>query len=248
MELSWSTFILEIINFLVLVWVLKHFFYRPVLDVITRRRREVEKTMTDAKALEEQAEQLKQQYEGRVAEWKEERQQARDALSRELETERTRRLKVLQQELEQTRARAQATEESRLAVATRAIEASALEQGARFATRILEQAAGPELESRLIDLFLDQLSQLPDEKLEGLRRQQASEPTRISVITAYPVPEQLRTSLTQSLMAVSGADQPPDFETNPDLIAGIEVTLGAWKLAANVRDELKGFRGFEHHV
>ena len=39
MELSGSTFVLEIINFLILVWILKRFLYKPVLGVIAKRRK-----------------------------------------------------------------------------------------------------------------------------------------------------------------------------------------------------------------
>lgn len=38
MDFDWTTFILEIINFLILIWILKHFLYRPVLKVISERR------------------------------------------------------------------------------------------------------------------------------------------------------------------------------------------------------------------
>ena len=38
MELDWTTFILEIINFLVLVWILHRFLYQPVMNVIAQRR------------------------------------------------------------------------------------------------------------------------------------------------------------------------------------------------------------------
>ena len=95
MELSWTTFILEIINFLVLVWILKRFFYKPVLDVIARRRAGIEKTMTDAQTLHTQAEKLQEQYEGRLADWDKERQQARESLARELETEHNRKMEEL---------------------------------------------------------------------------------------------------------------------------------------------------------
>ena len=50
MEMDWSTFILEIINFLILVWILKRFLYRPILEVIARRREGVEKTLSEARA------------------------------------------------------------------------------------------------------------------------------------------------------------------------------------------------------
>ena len=50
MELTWSTFILEIINFLILVWILKRFLYKPVMDAIAKRRASIEQSMQDAAA------------------------------------------------------------------------------------------------------------------------------------------------------------------------------------------------------
>ena len=96
MELSWSTFVLEIINFLVLVWILKRFLYKPVLEVIARRRAGIEKTRVDAEALQADAEVLQKQYESRLADWNEERQQARDTLAHELEAERARKESEMQ--------------------------------------------------------------------------------------------------------------------------------------------------------
>ena len=96
MELNWSTFILEIINFLVLVWILKHFFYKPVLEVIARRQAGIDKKLAEAKDLQASAEQLQSQYQGRLADWEQERQQARETLSQEVESERARKLSELQ--------------------------------------------------------------------------------------------------------------------------------------------------------
>ena len=59
MELNWSTFLLEIINFLVLVWILKRFLYQPVLDVIARRRKAIEAQLAEALRLQDEAESLK---------------------------------------------------------------------------------------------------------------------------------------------------------------------------------------------
>ena len=48
MELNWSTFVLEIVNFVVLVFILQRFLYRPVLAVIERRRKSVEDRLSEA--------------------------------------------------------------------------------------------------------------------------------------------------------------------------------------------------------
>ena len=38
MELDWTTFVLEVINFLVLVWILRRYLYRPVLNTLAARK------------------------------------------------------------------------------------------------------------------------------------------------------------------------------------------------------------------
>ena len=151
MEMSWSTFILEIFNFLILVWILKHFLYKPVLGVIERRQSGIRQTLADAEAMRAEAQELQERNEGRLAEWDLERQQAREALASELEDERARKMAKLEADIEQERLKARVTGERQQADTIRRIEEAALGQGARFAARLLEQAAGPELQARLVE-------------------------------------------------------------------------------------------------
>ena len=95
MELNWSTFILEIINFLVLIWILKRFIYKPVLNVIAQRRTTIENQSAEALRLHEEATDLKNQYQNRLSDWEQEKQQARDAVNQELEIEKARQLQAL---------------------------------------------------------------------------------------------------------------------------------------------------------
>ena len=150
MELNWSTFVLEIVNFLVLVWILKRFFYRPVLNVLARRRAGIEKNLSDAKTLHDDAEALQAQYRDRLADWEQERQQARERLAKEIEEERARRLAALQSELKQEREKTRIAEARRQADALHKAEETALIQATRFASRVLGQAAGPELEQKTV--------------------------------------------------------------------------------------------------
>jgi len=125
-ELSWSTFVLEIINFLVLVWILKRFFYKPVLEIIARRQAGIEKTRRDAETLHAEAEKLREQFQGRLADWSKERQQAREALAREIEMERSRKLADMQSGLEQEKEKARVAETHRQADALHKVEETAL--------------------------------------------------------------------------------------------------------------------------
>jgi F-type H+-transporting ATPase subunit b len=237
--MSWTTFVLEILNFLVLVWILKRFLYRPVLDVIAQRRAGIEQTLADAEAHHAEAEKLQAQYEGRIDAWEHEHQQARDRLDRELEAERAHRMAQLQTDLENEHEKARVLEARRQTDARRKIEETAMLQGARFAARLLEQAAGPDTEARLVELVLDDLKQLPVERISVLRDECNQVQKAPRVQSAYPLSQDLRQRLGEALRPL--CESAPLFEQDDNLVAGVRIIIGAWVLGANVRDELKGF-------
>jgi len=247
MELNWSTFVLEIINFLVLVWILKRFLYKPVLDVIARRRAGIDKMLSDAKAVKSEAEQLQQQYEGRLADWEQERRQARESLARELDAERTGRIKEIQAELEQEHEKSRVAALRREADAARRLETAALSQGARFASRLLEMAAGPELQMRLVEMLSGELEKLSPERIETLRIRYGKSPDNIQVVSAFPLEDDQRQRLEQALAKLAPLDLPVRYDQKEELLAGLRVIIGPWVLAANVLDELKGFSELTHN-
>jgi len=248
LELSWSTFLFEVINFLVLVWILKRFLYQPVLDVIARRRAGIENELAESRRLHDEAETLKAEYEGRVADWNHERQQARDVLTRELDEERAHQLQLLQAMLGKEREKSESADERRRQEAMRESELHALRQSAQFAAHLLAQASGPELESRLLDVFLDGLSALSVEQVTALKARWGEPPEGIDVTSAYPLAEQQQQRLQQALDGITDPGIRVRFTQDPELVAGLHISIGAWVLHANIRDELKGFAEFAHAV
>lgn len=248
MELSWSTFLLEIINFLILLWILKHFLYKPVLDVLARRRAAIEEKIDAAERLNEDAKTLKSEYENRLAVWDHERQKARDTLAQELNEERLRQLESLKAVLAQEKEKAQVTESRQRVKVEHEIEHRALLQGAQFATQLLSQAAGPELEARLVTLLLNELSKLSHDQTIALRTQWGDSPDRISVTSAYPLSTAQQQALEEALAETTELDVTVHFEENSDLLAGLCITVGSWVLHANVKDDLRGFAEFAHVI
>jgi F-type H+-transporting ATPase subunit b len=246
LELSWSTFVLEIINFLILVWILKRFFYRPVLDVIAKRRGEIDDSLNSAEALHADAEKLRKQYEGRLTDWDQERQQARAALNQELDVERAKKIQQLQTELEQAREKTRVVEARHQAVVRHQMEETALKQAARFASRLLAQAAGAETEANLVDLVTTELSRLPAERIAELRNSYGEAPDTALVVSAQPLSDNQRQQLEQVLMTIVGPELKVQFEQNSELLAGVRISVGAWVLGANLRDELEGFSALAH--
>ena len=170
MELSWSTFLLEIVNFLVLVWILKRFLYKPVVDVIARRREKIEQTLEAAEEKRRTSEALRAQYENRLADWEQEKEAARTEFQRDIEQERVSRLEALATELEAERRKREVVAERERRESERRLENQALALAAGFAARLLTRVAGPELERRLVEVLQEDLPRLSENRRQTTSR------------------------------------------------------------------------------
>ena len=246
MEFDWTTFALEIINFLVLVWILQRLLYKPVTSAIAERQAGVEKTLTDAQAVRSEAEALKRQYESRMADWEHEKAQARVQLLQEIDAERTRSMTSLHASVEQEREKLRALEQRRAAEMRRRLEENALAEGGRFVARLLARLASPELEERIRELLLEDLPRLADRELQSLRTACQGGEAKMNITSGYPLGEGQRASLAQALSRVMGQPLTCEFGQDPELMAGFRIGIGPWVLRSNLRDELKFFAEAEH--
>ncbi len=246
MELNWSTFLLEIFNFLVLVWILKHFLYHPILTVLENRRKKIQQSLSEASQRQTQAIALEQQYQGRLDQWELEKQQARDALVQEIQTERNHRLQQLQTELDNEREKASVIQERQFRETQQQQQQLAHQQAAKFAARLLSSLAGPDLELRLIDLFINELDQQTEERITRIRDSYTDSAENITVTSAYPLSDAQKKQLNKALSRLCGQPVTITYNQNSELIAGLHVTIDAWVLHINLRDELNSFVELSH--
>jgi F-type H+-transporting ATPase subunit b len=242
-EFDWTTFALEIINFLILVWILKRFLYRPVLDVIARRRAGVEKTLADAKRIEAEAGELRQRCECELAQWEKDKEAAQARLREELAMERERLMAGLEASIAEERERRRVLDERRQHDFQRAVEEQGIAQGAAFSARLLGRVATPELEARLYALLLEDLRSLRPEDKRAVAEAAAVPGLELRVQSAFALDEGRRAELARALAEATGKTLPVEYRENPDLLAGFHVAIGPWILHANLRDELKFFSG-----
>jgi F-type H+-transporting ATPase subunit b len=247
MQLDWTTFLLEIVNFLILIWILQHFFYRPVLDVIARRRAAIEKTLSDAKAVEAEALAMKRQYQDRQAAWQREQEAAHARLAGEIDAERKRLTVALEASLAQAREKSRALEERGREAWRREAEDRALALGAAFVSRVLAGLSGPELEARLIGLVLEHLRQLSPDEARALMDGSGQATRRIQVASAFPVDDTRRAALATAFGALVEGTPVLEFSEDPTLVAGLRINVGPWILRANLADELAFFTSGANH-
>jgi F-type H+-transporting ATPase subunit b len=241
MEFNLSTFILEIINFLILIWILQRLFYKPLLEVIAKRKQFIDQSLADAKNMQQQAEEQRTLYENRQKLWEQEKQAALAALQQQIDIERRAQMAQLETDLEQERQKINVTLQRQQKELQQQAEKQALVNGARFAGMLLKQSASPELEAQLFTLILDNLKTLPEACTLCLQMLGTKKSVPIKITSAYPLTDEQRLQLEQKLGSLINSQINFQYHQDAELIAGLRMDIGAWVLSANLQHELIGF-------
>ncbi len=243
MELDPTTFLMEVINFLILVWILNRVFYRPVRRIIAERQETMEKIRAEADQALAEAAALKENYEGRLASWDVEKAGMRSQLQSDITLERERRMASLEGELEEMREKFRIAEERRTMELTRLSEEHAISDAARFASRLLTRIATPEQGERLVEMFLEDMAALPDDQRQAVTEALGKDGTAVNVVSAHPLTPEASELFKERFREIFPVAQLFNFTDDPSLLAGIRVIAGPWNMAANLKDELAFFRG-----
>ncbi|MFZ2311519.1 MAG: F0F1 ATP synthase subunit delta [Methylobacter sp.] len=241
MEFNLSTFILEIINFLILIWILQRLFYKPLLEAIAKRKQTIDQSLSDAKNLQQQAEQQLSLYENRQKLWEQEKQAALAALYQQIEAERKTQMDRLNADLEQEKQKVKITLSRQQQELQQLAEKQALQNGARFAGMLLQKSASPELETQLITLVIDNLTNLPEACRLCLQMLGTKKSVPIKITSAYPLTVDIQQQLEQKLGSLINSPINFQYHQDAELIAGLRIDIGAWVLNANLQHELIGF-------
>jgi F-type H+-transporting ATPase subunit b len=237
MEFNISTFGLEIINFLILIWILQRLFYKPLLAVIAKRKQDIEQTLADAENVRQQAEKEREIYEQRQKLWEQEKQAALIVFHQQMDAERLVQLNKLQLELEQQRKINQVTLNRQQQEYQDYAQQQALKNSAKFAGILLQQAANAELEARLAQLLLERLLTLP----ETCELAETHKAATLKISSAYPLSTDLQLQLEQRFSTLISLPLSFQYQQDVTLIAGLRIDIGSWVLNANLKHELSGF-------
>jgi F-type H+-transporting ATPase subunit b len=241
-QLSLTTFFFEIVNFLVLVWILKRLFIGPVKKIIEERKNAVAKTLRDADMLQTEARELQEKYENRVRDWSVEKEQARGEFQKEMEEEKARQLKRIEADIENEREKFRIQRERESAEFQGKTERAAMKQAWEFVSRVLLEFGSPEIEAKIIGLTVNRLGDSGSDLRRSLQSAlQNQDSWTIVVRSAFPVTEGQKGELEEAFRKILGKTPLVRYLLEKKLGAGLEIDLGSSVIRASLSDELQYF-------
>ena len=231
MLINWFIVAAQIINFLILVILLKRLLFQPILQVMKRREARISEEWRKARALQQEAGRVKSDYDGLLQNLEGEEAALRARARTAAEQEGQRVSEALQNEIEERRKQWQLQlhqdQEGFLRSLSRRVEA----QVEAIARRALQDLASVELEHQLVSVFLGRLDGLDAGRRAAIQQALAPGDQPIEVRTRHPLPEELRTRLIAALHRLVPTGPAVTFRAHPALSCGIEVTFAGQEVA-----------------
>jgi F-type H+-transporting ATPase subunit b len=234
MLIDWFTVAAQLVNFFILVWLLKRFLYKPILDAIDARERRIASSLADAATNQKRAEEEREAFQAKNEELDQRRDQLLGKAREEAEAEAGRLLDEARQAAFALRAKRQdalAREQVRL---NDEITRRTREEVFAIARKTLMDLAGTSLEERISEAFTQRLRGLDAQAREGLAKALKAPSQPVLVRSAFDLPAEQRASIRQALRETVSADIPVRFEAGPDVIGGIELSANGWKVGWSI--------------
>jgi F-type H+-transporting ATPase subunit b len=238
MLIDWFTVAAQVINFLVLAWLLKRFLYRPVLNAIDAREQRIAAELADADATRAEAEQQRDQFKQKNAEFDQQRVTRMNQLTEAAKAERTRLMDAVRQESDVLRSKLQLALKNEQHSLQDTLSKRTKEEVFAIVRKALSDLAETTLEVRMAEIFIERLDKLNEKDKAGLLATFQVTDQPMVVRTAFALPEQQYLLIETALRKIIGSRVQIEFAVAPDLVCGIEINADSQKIAWSIGDYL----------
>lgn len=238
MLIDWFTIVAQALNFLILVWLMKRFLYKPILHAIDDREQRIARELADADANKAEAQKESEAFKRKNKAFDRQRDALLSQATEEAKAERQRLLDEARQAAEVLHAKRQDAMVHDQQILNDEISRRTRDEVFAIARKTLTDLAGTSLEERMSEVFRRRLRELDGEAKEGFAKilKTSSDPVRVR--SAFELPSEQRGAIEQALNEVFSAEIHVRFETAPDVISGIELTANGRRVAWSIADYL----------
>jgi F-type H+-transporting ATPase subunit b len=238
MLIDWFTVGAQALNFVILVWLLKRFLYRPVLDAIDAREARIAKQIADAQELQSKALAERDALRHKNEAFESERAALLTKATQDAQAERRRLLDAASHAADALTAKRQAALANDAVRLQQALGERARHEVFAIARRALADLASATLEERIGEVFVERLHALDDTAKARIAQALRSPSAQAIVRSTFELPAAQRDAIQNAVDAAIGADVALQFETAPELVSGIELEAGGQKLAWSIAQYL----------
>jgi F-type H+-transporting ATPase subunit b len=238
MLIDWFTVGAQALNFLILVWLMKRFQYKPILHAIDAREKKVAAELADADAKRAEAKKDRDEFQHKNDEFDKQRAALLSKATDEANTERHRLLDEARSAADTLSAKRQESLRHDAKNLYQEITRRTQHEVFAIARKALSDLANASLEERMGEVFTRRLREMNGKPKESLAGALKAASTPAVVRSTFDLPAEQRNAIQNALNETFSADIHLRFETAPELISGLELSTNGQKVAWSIADYL----------
>lgn len=242
MQLDPLTFGFEILNFLVLLWLLHRFLYKPIRAAIALRQTTLEDALIAAQTREQSAKQKELEIDQLKANWATEKASQEKALQVQLSEEKDKALDKIRQAAAIEKVRLQTLLAQEQADHSKQARITQIENAFHLVDTFLKRLSGLDLDKALVTLFSEDLLTLSDLSKQQICDALEKQKGQLMLESAHTLGDSAIAKVTLALNTLWQKNITLTTQLDSSLISGIRVSIGALVLHANLGDELRFFK------
>jgi F-type H+-transporting ATPase subunit b len=231
MLLDWFTVAAQIVNFLILVALLKHFLYGRIVKAMDERQHTIACRLAETEKQRQEAAQIAADYRHAQEELQEQRQEWLTQAREDAAAQRQVLYNQAREEVEHMQARWHGAMQQERAAFLHALRQRASQQLAVIARQALADLADADLEQQMLAVFLAQLRTLEAAVWDTMIVAARDTTQPVVIRSAFALPQAARQQLQEVLQEYMGEAIRLRFETTPALMCGIELQTRGQKIA-----------------
>ncbi|WP_215224991.1 F0F1 ATP synthase subunit B family protein [Echinicola shivajiensis] len=239
MLIDWFTILAQVINFLVLVLLLKRFLYRPILKAVHDREEKIRQELEKSEKVLYEANSELKSYQKKNAEFEQEKQKMLQVVEDEARKKKEELIKLAKEEVKILSERLKDSLDREQRGLQDEIYKKMVREIFLMCKKLLGELANVKLEALMADVFLDRIGdkkqQVDGQLFEGLKS--ASGP--IILQSSFVLPDSLQESFKEKLEALVGRSVNLRFETSSENISGFTLKTQNYQYSWNLMEYLE---------
>lgn len=242
MQIDYFTTGAQIINFLILVFLLRHFLYRPVINAMDEREQKMVSRLKDAEQKIKEAEQEAESSRMMKRELQDKRQEELAKVNDEVQVFKNDLTEKARAEVQASTADWYASIESQKESIFTDLKLRTGEEVYAIARRAIRDLADEKLEAQIIDTFLKRLREMGETENEKIIEFLKTSNQPIIVRSSFEIPDGTRQTILETMRGLTGKNLKIAFEISPGLISGLEMSTPETRIGWSIAGYLDTLR------
>ncbi len=241
MQIDWFTLIAQIVNFLILIALLRHFLYGRIVNAIDEREEKIASKWEQADKEKEKAEHQAQSHRQKSEQLERQKDEVLSKARQEADDEKKKLTRDAREEVKELEKKWREGIEQQQQAFFRELQAKLSEQVTTITRRFLKDMADVELEEHILQNFVRRAED-SDVKKSELREFVNQYGDELKVLSSFEIDRKDREKLEGVLQQLRGGKLSVSFEQSPDLICGLSLQSNGRKIdfsAASYVNELQ---------